>query len=30
LPGLNHFTILEELARPDGQLTALVRELAAV
>lgn len=29
LPGLNHFTILEELARPDGQLTALVRELAA-
>jgi arylformamidase len=30
LPGLNHFTVLEELARPDGQLTALVRELAAV
>lgn len=30
LPGLNHFTILEELANPDGQLTALVRELAAM
>ena len=30
LPCLNHFTILEELARPAGQLTALVRELAAV
>ncbi|MDP1538160.1 MAG: alpha/beta hydrolase [Burkholderiales bacterium] len=29
LPCLNHFTILEELARPDGQLIALVRELAA-
>jgi len=29
LPHLNHFTILEELARPAGQLTALVRELAA-
>ncbi len=29
LPGLNHFTILEELASPDGRLTALVRELAA-
>jgi arylformamidase len=30
LPQHNHFTILEELARPDGALTALVRELAAV
>jgi arylformamidase len=28
LPGLNHFTILEELASPTGCLTALVRELA--
>jgi len=27
LPGHNHFTILEELAKPDGALTALVREL---
>ena len=30
LPGHNHFTILEELASPDGALTALVRELMAV
>lgn len=30
LPGLNHFSILEELAHPDGRLTALVRELAAM
>ena len=30
LAGRNHFTILEELARPDGALTALVRELVAV
>lgn len=30
LPGLNHFTILEELARSEGRLTALVRELAAM
>lgn len=29
LAGHNHFTILEELARPDGALTALVRELAS-
>ena len=29
LPHHNHFTILEELARPDGALTALVREIAA-
>lgn len=29
LPGLNHFTILEELASPDGALTVLVRELVA-
>lgn len=29
LPQHNHFTILEELARSDGALTALVRELAA-
>jgi acetyl esterase/lipase len=29
LPGHNHFTILEELARPDGALTALVSELVA-
>jgi arylformamidase len=29
LPQHNHFTILEELAQPDGALTALVRELAA-
>jgi arylformamidase len=29
LAGHNHFTILEELARPDGALTALVRELVA-
>ncbi|HEV7803684.1 MAG TPA: alpha/beta hydrolase, partial [Burkholderiales bacterium] len=29
LPGHNHFSILEELAKPDGALTALVRELAA-
>lgn len=27
LPGHNHFTILEELARPDGALTGLVRDL---
>ena len=27
LPGHNHFTILRELAHPDGALTALVREL---
>ena len=27
LPYHNHFTILEELARPDGALTTLVREL---
>jgi len=27
LPGHNHFTILEELAKPDGALTALVRGL---
>ena len=30
LPGHNHFTILEELASPDGALTALARELMAV
>lgn len=29
LPGCNHFTILEELASPDGALTMLVRELVA-
>ena len=29
LAGHNHFTILEELARPDGALTTLVRELTA-
>jgi arylformamidase len=29
LEGHNHFSILEELANPDGALTALVRELAA-
>jgi hypothetical protein len=29
IPGHNHFTILDELANPDGALTALVRELAA-
>ncbi len=29
LRGHNHFTILEELARPDGALTMLVREIAA-
>ena len=29
LPAHNHFTILEELARPSGALTALVRELVA-
>jgi acetyl esterase/lipase len=29
LAGHNHFTILEELASPDGALTALVRELTA-
>lgn len=28
LAGRNHFTILEELASPDGALTALARELA--
>ncbi|MGQ0545929.1 MAG: alpha/beta hydrolase [Betaproteobacteria bacterium] len=28
LPGHDHFTILEELASPDGALTAAVRELA--
>lgn len=27
IPGRNHFTILEDLASPDGALTALVREL---
>ena len=26
----NHFTILEDLARPEGELTALVRELATI
>jgi arylformamidase len=30
IPGHNHFTILDELANPDGALTALVRELAAL
>ena len=30
LAGHTHFTILEELARPEGALTALVRELVAV
>lgn len=30
LDGLNHFTILEELARPDGALTSLLRELVAM
>lgn len=30
LAGHNHFTILEELAHPEGALTALVRELVAV
>lgn len=29
VPAHNHFTILEELARPDGALTAMVRELAS-
>jgi arylformamidase len=29
LPGHNHFTILEELAKPDGALTALLIELMA-
>ncbi len=29
LHGHNHFTILEELARPDGALTMLVREISA-
>jgi hypothetical protein len=29
LAGHNHFTILEELASPEGALTALVRELTA-
>ncbi|MBM3343287.1 MAG: alpha/beta hydrolase, partial [Betaproteobacteria bacterium] len=28
LPALNHFTVLEELARADGELTRAVRELA--
>ena len=30
LDGLNHFTIVEELARPDGALTGLVRELISL
>ena len=30
LAGHNHFTILEELASPEGALTTLVRELAAL
>ncbi len=30
LAGHNHFTILEELASPEGALTALVRELTAI
>ena len=30
LPDHNHFTILEELANPEGALTTLVRELVAV
>ncbi len=30
LAGHNHFTILEELANPEGALTAMVRELVAV
>ena len=30
LAGHNHFTILEELANPEGTLTAMVRELVAV
>ncbi len=29
LRGHNHFTILEELARPDGALTMMVRDIAA-
>jgi hypothetical protein len=27
VPGCNHFTMLEELAAPDGKLTAMVRRL---
>jgi arylformamidase len=30
LAGHNHFTILEELAHPDGALTALVKDLVAI
>ncbi len=30
LPGHNHFTILEELANPEGALTTLLRELVAL
>lgn len=29
LPGHNHFTILEELASPEGELTAILRSLVA-
>jgi hypothetical protein len=30
LAGRNHFTILEELASPDGVLTGLVSELVSI
>jgi hypothetical protein len=30
LDGRNHFTILEELASPDGALTGALNELVAV
>jgi arylformamidase len=29
LPGLNHFTVLHDLADPDARLNAMVRELLA-
>ena len=29
VPGADHFTILDEIARPDGRLTAILRNLKA-
>jgi arylformamidase len=30
IPGANHFTVMNEMASPDGRITALIRQLAAV
>lgn len=29
IPGANHFTIMEEMAKPDGRITALIRQVVA-